>query len=72
MAPYVSLSDQKRMTLPVFGEEQHVLADQLDILLDKHAHNDFESRTLAATRDALLPKLMFGEIRLRGAEALAA
>ncbi|MDK8187907.1 MULTISPECIES: restriction endonuclease subunit S [Sphingomonas] len=34
--------------------------------------NVIESRTLAATRDALLPKLMSGEIRVRDAEALAA
>lgn len=32
--------------------------------------NDLESRTLAATRDLLLPKLMSGEIRLREAEAM--
>ncbi|KQN80680.1 hypothetical protein ASE90_13680 [Sphingomonas sp. Leaf67] len=34
--------------------------------------NLVESRTLLATRDALLPKLMSGEIRVREAEALAA
>lgn len=34
--------------------------------------NVIESRTLAATRDALLPKLMSGELRVRDAEALAA
>ncbi|RDE06411.1 restriction endonuclease subunit S [Sphingomonas aracearum] len=34
--------------------------------------NLIESRTLAATRDALLPKLMSGELRVRDAEALAA
>ncbi len=34
--------------------------------------NLIESRTLAATRDALLPKLMSGELRVREAEALAA
>ena len=30
--------------------------------------NDRENRTLAATRDLLLPKLMSGEIRVRDAE----
>ena len=34
--------------------------------------NIIESRTLAETRDALLPKLMSGELRVRDAEALAA
>jgi type I restriction enzyme S subunit len=34
--------------------------------------NVVESRSLAATRDALLPKLMSGELRVRDAEALAA
>jgi type I restriction enzyme S subunit len=32
------------------------------------ASNDEQSRTLAATRDLLLPKLMSGEIRIRDAE----
>jgi type I restriction enzyme S subunit len=32
---------------------------------DKIAHNDRESRTLAAIRDALLPKLISGEIRVK-------
>jgi type I restriction enzyme S subunit len=34
-------------------------------LLAKIAHNDHESRTLAALRDALLPKLISGELRVR-------
>jgi type I restriction enzyme S subunit len=34
--------------------------------------NADESRTLAATRDLLLPKLMSGELRLRDAEHLVA
>lgn len=33
-------------------------------LVDRQAANDLESRTLAALRDALLPKLMSGEIRV--------
>lgn len=41
-------------------------------MLDQIIANIHESRNLAATRDALLPKLMSGEIRLRNAEALAA
>ena len=36
--------------------------------LTKIGHNERESRTLAALRDALLPKLISGELRLRDAE----
>lgn len=41
-------------------------------MTDRLLRNRRESRTLAATRDALLPKLMSGELRVRDAEALAA
>jgi type I restriction enzyme S subunit len=37
-------------------------------LLAKIAHSDMESRTLAALRDALLPNLISGELRVREAE----
>lgn len=37
-------------------------------LFKRSIANDLESRTLAQTRDLLLPKLMSGEIRLRDAE----
>jgi type I restriction enzyme S subunit len=37
-------------------------------LFDRIASNEKENRTLAATRDLLLPKLMSGEIRVREAE----
>ena len=36
--------------------------------LERAVSNALESRTLAQTRDLLLPKLMSGEIRLREAE----
>ena len=39
-------------------------------LLNRVLANRAESRTLAATRDLLLPKLMSGEIRVRDAETL--
>jgi type I restriction enzyme S subunit len=35
---------------------------------EKCGHNECESRTLAATRDALLPKLLSSEIRAKDAE----
>ncbi len=38
-------------------------------LFDRQIANDMESRTLAATRDLLLPKLMSGEVRVREASA---
>ena len=37
-------------------------------MFDRISASDNESRTLAATRDLLLPKLMSGEIRIRDAE----
>jgi type I restriction enzyme S subunit len=37
-------------------------------LLEKQIQNSLESRTLAALRDALLPKLLSGEIRVKQAE----
>ena len=40
-------------------------------LLDQVIANQLESRTLAETRDLLLPKLMSGEIRVAQAEKLA-
>lgn len=39
-------------------------------LFNRQISNDLESRTLAATRDLLLPKLMSGEVRVKDAENL--
>ncbi|MGQ3673886.1 restriction endonuclease subunit S [Xanthobacter sp. TB0136] len=39
-------------------------------LFERQIANDLEARTLAATRDFLLPKLMSGEVRVRDAEKL--
>lgn len=39
-------------------------------IFDRQIANDLESRTLAATRDFLLPKLMSGEVRVKDAEKL--
>ncbi len=38
---------------------------------ERIAHNERESRTLAAIRDVLLPKLMSGEVRVGEAERVA-
>jgi len=40
-------------------------------LLNKLAANNYESRTLAALRDTLLPKLISGELRVKEASRLA-
>jgi type I restriction enzyme S subunit len=41
---------------------------QVKPLADKMKHNDDQSHTLATIRDALLPKLLSGEIRVKDAE----
>ena len=40
-------------------------------LFERIAKNELESRTLAQTRDLLLPRLMSGELRLAEAERIA-
>jgi type I restriction enzyme S subunit len=47
-------------------------AEATSPVLNQIEANKRQSRTLAETRDALLPKLMSGEIRVRDAEALVA
>ncbi|MFQ3894659.1 restriction endonuclease subunit S [Sphingobium sp. R-7] len=47
-------------------------SDMIEPLFNRLLANAVESRTLAATRDLLLPKLMSGEIRIREAEAMVA
>lgn len=65
MAPYVSLQDQKKMIvrLPA-ASEQREFALTLGPLDEKIAANVEQSRTLAILRDALLPKLLSGELRV--------
>lgn len=48
------------------------IANQLDSLRDSAVAVLAENRTLAATRDALLPQLMSGRLRVRDAENIAA
>jgi len=40
-------------------------------LIDRIIHNERETRTLAQTRDLLLPRLMSGELRVAEAERIA-
>lgn len=53
--------------LPI-GQRVASVADQLRPLVDLGAAKQAESRVLASLRDALLPKLMSREIRIRDAE----
>jgi type I restriction enzyme S subunit len=66
--PLVTQSDVKKqnVVVPPVGvvAAYHSLAHALFMRLD---HNDAESETLAAIRDALLPKLLSGEIRVKTA-----
>jgi type I restriction enzyme S subunit len=39
-------------------------------MVEHYVHNELESRTLTALRDALLPRLLSGELRVRQAEKL--
>jgi type I restriction enzyme S subunit len=69
MAPYVSLRDQRRMSFRLPGApEQQAIARPLRSLQDRIWNNVDESRTLAALRDLLLPRLLSGELRVRDAE----
>ncbi|MAM40305.1 MAG: restriction endonuclease [Erythrobacter sp.] len=47
------------------------MGDMMAPLTDRIIQNELESRTLARTRDLLLPRLMSGELRLAEAERLA-
>jgi type I restriction enzyme S subunit len=62
MAPYVSLRDQREMEVPLFPASQRAIAGRIDTLLARQALCVEESMTLAALRDALLPRLLSGEI----------
>jgi type I restriction enzyme S subunit len=69
MADYVSLTDQRlmRMACPKAGEHRR-LRDEVATLWDLNFANTDESKTLTALRDALLPKLLSGEVHLKQAE----
>jgi len=71
MAPYVSLHDQRQMSVPIFPPSQHVVANQIVPLLAHQSANVAQTKTLTALRDTLLPKLISGELRIREAERFA-
>ena len=64
MASYVSLQDQRQMRVPRFKETQHHLARKVTPILDRITLLSAESRTLTELRNALLPKLVLGDIRI--------
>jgi type I restriction enzyme S subunit len=69
MAPYVSLRDQRRMSvLLTAAEEQAKLSKQAGPILDLAAQNVAQNQSLAALHDLLMPKLILGEIWLKNAE----
>jgi type I restriction enzyme, S subunit len=69
MADYVSLTDQRLMRIACPPPDAHrQLATEVGPLWDLHFSNTDETKTLTALRDALLPKLLTGEIRLKQAE----
>ncbi|MEF8721075.1 restriction endonuclease subunit S [Candidatus Accumulibacter phosphatis] len=62
MAPYVSLRDQRAMFMPRFDASQAQVGREIAALLSLVSENQTQSRTLSALRDALLPRLLSGEI----------
>lgn len=52
------------------GSVVRAFENRIAPLMERIRQNIFESRTLATIRDALLPKLISGEIRLKNAEKL--
>ncbi len=69
MADYVNLRDQKamRISVPAIAVQRRIGA-AVGLLRDRIECNRIENRLLSLTRDTLLPKLLSGEIRVRGAE----
>lgn len=68
---HVTKEDMKRLEIAIApGPVEAAFVDVITPIFDLTVSKLFENRTLAATRDLLLPKLMSGEIRLSEAEEL--
>ncbi|MFG1265082.1 restriction endonuclease subunit S [Xanthobacter aminoxidans] len=68
---HVTKADMQRMSVNLGSDNVRAAFEEVvGPLVDRVMANLFESQTLAATRDLLLPKLMSGEIRVRDAEKL--
>jgi len=61
--------DTFRMLVPG-SKIMQAFADLTDPMLSAMVSNEHESRMLVALRDALLPKLLSGEIRIKQAETI--
>jgi type I restriction enzyme S subunit len=68
MAPYVSLQDQRRMSMPIFPKSQHAVASRIEPLLARQSCNAAQTKTLDELCDALLLKLISGALRVKDAE----
>lgn len=69
----ISKKNFRPLPILIADEAVHSAFDRLvSPMFEQITANVVESRTLASTRDTLLPKLMSGELRVREAEALAA
>jgi type I restriction enzyme, S subunit len=69
MADYLSLTDIRKLTIPMPSPgSDHDWPPTLSYLLARISACDEENRALAELRGALLPKLMSGEIHVRDAE----
>ena len=66
MAPFISLTDQRKIGVPRFPASQLEVGVRIEAFLTHKALCMRESRTLAALRDGLLPKLLSGDLALSG------
>jgi type I restriction enzyme S subunit len=68
--PLVTQSDLKKQSIliPLDDVLQYYHNIAYPLFLHTDANNEIQSRTLAAIRDALLPKLLLGEMRIKSAE----
>jgi len=69
MAPYISLTDIRSLSVPLpsVARQKEIGASQR-VLLDLFASKVTEGRLLADLRDALLPQLMSGKLKVKDAE----
>ncbi|GAA2197079.1 restriction endonuclease subunit S [Sinomonas flava] len=71
--PKISMGNLKRLELQIPGEDRrNQLEGELSNSMALCRSLSSENRTLAATRDALLPQLTSGKLRVKDAEALVA
>lgn len=64
--PFIAQSDAREMKIIIPPYKLAIKFSQLvSPIIEMKTHNEKESRTLAALRDALLPKLMRGEVRVK-------